>query len=73
MEVWSLRRAAETLGVSQRGARYLVYQGRLPATKLGHELAVFSSDVADLLARRGGPGRGKGGRRPKEASTVSAA
>jgi excisionase family DNA binding protein len=44
MAVYSVREAAERLGLSQNQVRYLLAKGEIQGKKLGHDWAVLSLD-----------------------------
>lgn len=55
MEYITTQIASQRLGVSVRRVRALIAAGRLPATRLGHNWAIHSSDLDLVKIRR--PGR----------------
>ncbi len=61
MKLLSAKEAAEKLGISDRRIRFLITDGKLPATRVGNSYVIQESDLK-LVAER------KTGRPKKEAS-----
>ena len=58
--------AAKLLGVSSIRVRNLIYDGALPAQKVGRSWVLREEDVMERLARHPGPGRPRKNHAPHE-------
>ena len=54
MKLLSAKEAAEKLGVSDRRIRFLITDGKLPATRVGNSYVIQESDLKIVAERKTG-------------------